>query len=90
MHSRFPNPGWENGITAGPYSVFHGFNDLFQDFEAGCRRLGTTVHANLFAPRRARFAGGADVLQRRVERIGQAAGLQSRGVSDQPDLEHAG
>jgi hypothetical protein len=62
MHSRYPNPGWENGVTAGPYSVFHGFNDLFQDFEAWLsRRLGTTVHANLFAPRRARFAGGSDV-----------------------------
>ena len=61
MHSRYPNPGWENGVTAGPYSVFHGFNDLFQDFDAWLsRRLGTTVHANLFAPRRARFAGGAD------------------------------
>lgn len=62
MHSRFPNPGWENGVTAAPYSVFHGFNDLFENFEAWLsRRLGTTVHGNLFAPRRVRFAGGADV-----------------------------
>jgi hypothetical protein len=62
MHSRFPNPGWENGITAAPFSVFQGFNDLFEDFETWlARRLGTTVHGNLFAPRRVRFSGGADV-----------------------------
>jgi hypothetical protein len=62
MQSRYPNPGWENGITAAPYSVFQGFNDLFMDFEGWLsRRLGSTVHGNLYAPRRARFAGGADV-----------------------------
>ncbi|MBY6201539.1 beta-1,6-N-acetylglucosaminyltransferase [Maritalea mobilis] len=62
MHSRFPNEGWENGRTAAPYSMFHGFNDLFDDFEGWLsRRLGTTVHGNLFAPQKARFAGGGDV-----------------------------
>jgi hypothetical protein len=62
MHSRYPNPGWENGITAGPYSVFHGFNDLFLDFDGWMsRRPGSSVHGNIFAPRRARFTGGADV-----------------------------
>ncbi|MEJ6393326.1 beta-1,6-N-acetylglucosaminyltransferase [Gymnodinialimonas sp. 2305UL16-5] len=61
MQSRFPNPDWENGKSAAPYSVFHGFNELFLDFEPWLsRRLGTNVHGNLFAPSRAQFAGGAD------------------------------
>ena len=34
MQSRFPNENWENGRTAAPYSVFQGFADLFEDFEA--------------------------------------------------------
>ncbi len=62
MHSRFPNPDWENGKTAAPFSVFQGFNDLFENFETWLeRRLGTRVHGNLFDPVRARFAGDADV-----------------------------
>lgn len=62
MHSRFPNPDWENGKTAAPFSVFQGFNDLFENFETWLeRRLGTRVHGNLFDPARARFAGDADV-----------------------------
>jgi hypothetical protein len=62
MAGRFPHPGWENGTTAGPYSVFQGFADLFEDFETWLsRRLGTPVHGNLYDPRRVRFAGGADV-----------------------------
>ena len=62
MQSRFPNPDWENGKTAAPYSVFHGFNDLFVDFEAWLsRRLGVAVHGNLFDPRRVRFAGDVDI-----------------------------
>jgi len=62
MHSRFPNPDWENGKTAAPFSVFHGFNDLFADFEPWLsRRLGIRVHGNLFDPARARFAGDADI-----------------------------
>ena len=62
MHSRFPNPDWENGKTAAPYSVFHGFNDLFENFEPWLsRRLGSRVHGNLFDTARVRFAGDADV-----------------------------
>lgn len=61
MQSRFPNVEWENGKTAAPYSVFQGFNDLFLDFEPWLsRRLGTSVHGNLFDPKRARFAGDAE------------------------------
>jgi len=62
MHSRFPNSDWENGKTCAPYSVFQGFNDLFEDFEAWLsRRLGTRVHGNLFDPKKARFAGDQDI-----------------------------
>jgi hypothetical protein len=62
MHSRFPNPDWENGKTAAPYSVFHGFNDLFEDFETWLsRRLGSPVHGNIFDPAKARFAGDAPI-----------------------------
>jgi len=62
MQSRFPNRDWENGKTAAPYSVFHGFNDLFEDFETWLsRRLASVVHGNIFDPKRVRFAGNADV-----------------------------
>ncbi|WP_430449873.1 beta-1,6-N-acetylglucosaminyltransferase [Rhodophyticola sp.] len=62
MHSRFPNLDWENGKTCARYSVFQGFNDLFEDFEPWLsRRLGARVHGNLFDPVRARFAGDTDV-----------------------------
>ncbi len=62
MQSRYPNKDWENGKTAAPYSVFSGFNDLFLDFEPWLsRRLGTSVHGNLFDPKRVRFAGDADI-----------------------------
>lgn len=61
MQSRFPNKDWENGKTAAPYSVLQGFNDLFLDFEPWLsRRLGTSVHGNIFDPKRVRFAGDAD------------------------------
>ena len=61
MQSRYPNDEWENGKTAAHYSVFQGFNDLFLDFEPWLsRRLGTSVHGNLFDVKRARFAGDAD------------------------------
>ena len=59
MQSRFPNPGWENGRTAGPYSVFQGFAELFEGFEEWlARTTGLRVHGHLFAPERAEFAGG--------------------------------
>ncbi|MFW2588511.1 beta-1,6-N-acetylglucosaminyltransferase [Sagittula sp. SSi028] len=59
MQSRFPNYGWENGVTAGKYSVFQGFTDLFIDFEPWlARATGTQVHGHLFGPERAEFTGG--------------------------------
>ncbi|KUF10662.1 DUF5927 domain-containing protein [Pseudoponticoccus marisrubri] len=63
MQSRFPNLGWENGVTAGKYSVFQGFSELFQDFESWlARATGAQVHGHLFGPERAEFAGGQSVL----------------------------
>ena len=58
MQSRFPNVGWENGLTGAPYGVFEGFSELFEDFEDWLARVtGTRVHGHLFAPERAEFAG---------------------------------
>lgn len=60
MQSRYPNNDWENGKTAAQYSVFQGFNDLFLDFEPWLsRRLGASVHGNIFDAKRVRFAGDA-------------------------------
>lgn len=62
MQSRFPDPHFESGVTAAPYSVFQGFSDLFEDFESwlaltsGCR-----VHGHLFAPDRVEFEDRAPV-----------------------------
>jgi hypothetical protein len=62
MQSRFPNEGWENGITSAPYAVFEGFSELFEDFEDWLARMvGARVHGHLFAPERAEFAGGQKV-----------------------------
>ena len=58
MQSRFPNEGWENGVTSSPYSVFQGFAELFQDFESWLgRATGARVHGHLFAPTGAEFEG---------------------------------
>ncbi len=63
MQSRYPNLGWENGVTAGKYSVFQGFSELFKDFEGWLgRATGAQVHGHLYAPERAEFAGGQTVI----------------------------
>ncbi len=63
MQSRYPNLGWENGMTAGKYSVFQGFAELFQDFEPWLSRATEAqVHGHLYAPERAEFAGGQTVI----------------------------
>lgn len=62
MQSRYPNPGWENGRTAGPYSVFEGFAEVFDGFETWLgKTAGLRVHGHLFAPGRVQFAGGDEV-----------------------------
>ncbi len=63
MQSRQPNFGWENGVTAGKYSVFQGFSELFQDFDAWLTRAtGAQVHGHLYARERAEFADGQAVI----------------------------
>ena len=62
MQSRFLREGWDNGLTAQPYSVFEGFGDLFQDFDSWLSRsIGGRVHGHLYAPDRVQFAGGERV-----------------------------
>lgn len=62
MQSRQPNPGWENGVTAAPYSVFQGFSDVFENFETWlAKSTSARVHGHLFAPERVEFAGGETV-----------------------------
>ncbi len=63
MHSRFPNEDWENGVTCSPYSVFEGFAELFEDFEAWLSKAtGARVHGHLFAPERVELAGGQTMI----------------------------
>ncbi len=63
MQSRFPNFGWENGLTSSPYSVFEGFAELFEDFEIWlARTTGARVHGHLYAPERVEFAGGETMI----------------------------
>ena len=63
MHSRFPNEGWENGLTCSEYSVFQGFAELFEDFETWLSKAtGTRVHGHLFAPEKAEFSSGQNVI----------------------------
>jgi hypothetical protein len=58
MQSRLPRPGYENGFTSAPYSVFEGFAELFEDFEPWLGRMtGTRVHGHLYAKDRVEFEG---------------------------------
>lgn len=63
MQSRFPVETRENGLTAAPYSVFHGFAELFENFEPWLARMtGTRVHGHLFAPDRIEFSDAQTVM----------------------------
>ncbi|MPQ94345.1 beta-1,6-N-acetylglucosaminyltransferase [Thioclava sp. JE_KL1] len=58
MQSRFPKKDHENGKTSAPYSIFHGFSDLFKNFDGWLAKyVGARVHGHLYAPERAEFAG---------------------------------
>lgn len=58
MQGLFPSSGWENGVTAAPYSVFEGFSELFENFEPWlARAIGTRVHGHLYAPDRVEYDG---------------------------------
>ena len=63
MQSRFPVETRENGLTSAKYSVFHGFTQLFENFEPWlARATGARVHGHVFAPERAHFSEGATVI----------------------------
>jgi hypothetical protein len=63
MQSRFPNEDWENGVTCGPYSVFQGFTELFENFEPWlAKTTGNRVHGHLFGPGRVEFLGGQQMI----------------------------
>ncbi|MFX0546074.1 beta-1,6-N-acetylglucosaminyltransferase [Roseovarius sp. S1116L3] len=63
MQSRFPVETRENGLTSAKYSVFHGFAELFENFEPWlARATGARVHGHLYAPERAEFGEGATVI----------------------------
>lgn len=62
MNGRFPNDGSENGVTAGRYTIFEGFDELFNGFDSWlARRTGNRVHKHLFSKDRAEFAGDVAV-----------------------------
>ncbi len=62
MQSRFPAAHVDAARTAGPYSIFAGFSEVFDGFEPWlAKTTGLRVHGHLFAPARVEFAGGASV-----------------------------
>ncbi|REC58335.1 glycosyl transferase [Rhodosalinus sediminis] len=64
MQSSFPAEGRETSVTAAPYTLLHGFAELFEGVEAWLTAsTGARVHGHLFAPERAEFADGATVIE---------------------------
>lgn len=62
MQSRFPADPQARGRTAGPYSVFCGFSELFIGFERWLSDAARVrAHGHLYAPERAEFPGRARV-----------------------------
>jgi hypothetical protein len=62
MQSRLPLFGSENARTCAPYSVFQGFADVINGFEAWVEGvLGGRVHGHLYARDRVHFAGGETI-----------------------------
>lgn len=80
MQSRFPNPGWENGVTSGQYSVLQGFSELFEGFEPWfAKATGSRVHGHLFAPERVYFSGGQSVINGALSDSPQTRDYDPRG-----------
>lgn len=64
MQSRYPVDGWENGKSAGAYSVFVGLDDLVEEFDMWLEvRTGNPTHGRLFDPDRVRFRGNASMFR---------------------------
>ncbi len=62
MAGRFPRQGFENGLTAGPYAVFHGLGDVLQGFPQWISGMtGSRTHGHLFARDKVEYEDGADV-----------------------------
>ncbi|WP_406720228.1 MULTISPECIES: beta-1,6-N-acetylglucosaminyltransferase [Thioclava] len=58
MQSRYPNRDHENGKTAGPYSVFQGFSDLYENYEGWLSKyVAGRVHGHLFDKDQVAFSG---------------------------------
>jgi hypothetical protein len=75
MQSRFPNDGWDNGLTAAPYAVFQGFAELLEGFAPWlAAATGARVHGHLYAPDRVAFAD--------QDRIGPGALSDSAAIRD--------
>ena len=63
MQSRFPVNGRNSGLSCAEYSVFEGFNDLFENFEHWLSRAtDARVHGNLFGREKAEFADNLSVM----------------------------
>ncbi len=57
MQSRYPRPKDEEHKTSEPYSVFHGFDEVFENFEDWLSQTtGAQVHGRIFAKAKAEFA----------------------------------
>lgn len=58
MVSRFPGPDNDNALTAAPFAVFHGFDDVFDNFAEWVRaNSGSRTHGHLFDARKVQFYG---------------------------------
>lgn len=80
MQSRYPQKDRENGKTSGVYGVFHGFSDLFPDFEEWlAQRLNADVHGHLFSREGVEFAGRAPVGPGALSTSGALRDLDPRG-----------
>lgn len=64
MQSRFPDAERGGTCSAAPYSVFHGFADLFHNFDSWLAKAAEArVHGHLFAPDQVHFAAGEAVFK---------------------------
>jgi hypothetical protein len=62
MQSRYPSSDRQNVMTAAPYAVLQGFDDVFPDFQRWLgRRTSAEVHGHLFGRDRVHFAGDVPI-----------------------------
>lgn len=58
MSGRFPEEETDLCMSASPYTIFHGFDDVFEGFADWAERhTKSNVHGHLFAPETAEFQG---------------------------------